>query len=439
MIDFPSQNPNVRIIKNILIKFTVLSFFVVLFSCGEDPMFVGRNLLPPSDNILIKADTSTSVIAYTATAKPIITTSNEQYLLGSLNDPVFGYSEASIITQIDPASPRTLPQNRVIDSLVIQLRIKDFFGDSLSPQTLKIYDIKEDIRTDTVYYSNADPVEFSDPEELASADYFPNDSIITMHINHPAYLQKFAAAIDTVFSKTQYFREVFKGFYIKTEKQYESGGAITYLNLSSTETTMVLYYDTVKVENDSSNYAFQMYLGYYSNAFNIFNSNYESYPPASGLNNPENQDTILFATSMAGLDIRIRLPDLEKWQDKVPVSIIKAELIIGVEDSAYQWKDHTLYPQRFFLYSLDSENNYQILYDYNLSSDIFGGYYDTTEKVYKINISYYLQSFIDKKIGKTELVLITSSNNSTANRVLIKSPLSKSKSRMQLKVIYTEI
>jgi len=430
--------PHKRIKKLLVYKFIFLSLVIAVSSCGEDPMFIGRNLLPPADNIILKADTSTSVIAYTASAKPIITTSNDQYLLGTLNDPVFGYYEASFISQIDAISARSLPETRVIDSLVIQLRIKGYLGDSTTVQTLQVYEVTEDIMVDSAYFSNTDPDMFISQTVLGSTEFLPGDSIISLYITDPEYLNKFVVTTDTIFSNNLYFREVFKGLYFKTIPLPEHGGAISYLNLSSQETNMILYYDTVKVVNDSANYSYQMYLGYYSNAFNIYHSDHTSYPPEDGLNNPETKDTVLFSTSMAGLDVRIRFPDLEKWRERAPVSIIKAELFIYVEDSVYQWKDSKQYPQRYFLYSLDALDNYQILYDYNLSSEVFGGYYDVNQNVYKINISYYLQSYLDGKLEKSELVLITTNNHSTANRVLLKSPLSTSNRRMKLKVIYQE-
>ena len=423
---------------NFLSLFIFISLAVIFSRCGEDPMFIGRNLLPPSDNINLKADTTTEIIAYTATAKPIITTSNDKYLLGSFNDPVFGYSEASFITQMDAISAINLPETRVIDSLVIQLEITGYYGDSLSTQTLQIYEVTEDIVTDSVYFSDTNPDELINSTLLGSTDFVISDSIVHLHITDPEYLNKFKLTTDTVFSNNLYFREVFKGLFFKTGQQFEHGGGVAYLNLSSQITNMILYYDTVKVVNDSANFAYQIYLGYYSNAFNIYNSNYTSYPPEAGLNNPDTQDSVLFSTSMAGLDIRLRFPDLEKWRERKPVSIVKAELFLYVEDSLYQWKDHNQYPQRYFLYTIDSLDNYQILYDYNLSAEVFNGYYDVTQNMYKFNISYYLQWYLDGKLDKSELALITTNNHAAANRVLLKSPLATGKRRMQLKVIYTE-
>jgi hypothetical protein len=323
--------------------------------------------------------------------------------------------------------------------VVISLKVKGYFGDSLDIQTLRVYEITKDILIDTSYFSNTDPDTLYSPVELGLVEFQPVDTLITLKITDIPYLEKFQLTVDTVFSKMNYVREIFKGLYFEVDEKTEYGGGLAYLDFTSQQSNMTLYYDSVKVVNDSTNLSYIMSFGTYSSAFNIFNSDYASYPPAAGLNNPMTTDTVLFATSMAGLDVRLFFPDLERWRALAPISIIKAELVIGVEDSLYQYNDYENYPERFILYSLNLENNYELLYDYRLDSEIFGGYYNKDENAYKINITYHLQSYLDGKIEKTELALITINNNSTANRVLLKSSLANGKGRMKLRVIYAEV
>lgn len=425
--------------KNLLsitIKTFFLSLLLTLSNCGDEPVFIGRNLLPPTDNMLIRTDSITEILAYTVNAKPIITSSNDYYLAGSLNDSIFGYSEASLVGRIEITSPRNIPAGRFIDSLIVEIRIKGYYGDSTSLLKLKVFELVENLKTDTSYFSNTDTEGLFDPVELGSTEFFPNDSLIRFHLTNPEFLHKFAEAEDSIFSLNNYFTDVFKGFYLETDKYTEAGGAFAYLDLKSNDTKITLYYDTDK--SDTANLSYLMRFSSQSTTFNVFRSSYDSYPPAIGLNNPLSNDTVLFSTSMAGLDVRIVFPDLEKWRDRSHISIVKAELIIGVEDELYNWKDYTKYPERLILYSLNDKNSYDILYDSRINPELFGGFYNKEKNEYKINISYFLQSYLDKKIEKTEFALVTQNNHSTANRVLLKSPLASGKGRMKLKVIYTE-
>ena len=433
------KHPNYRNYKILILsvlKIIIPSSFLIISGCGEEPVFIGRNLLPPTDNISIKTDSTSEIVAYTVNAKPILTNSNEHFLFGSLNDSIFGYSEAAIVSQIDAISPKSLPEGRIIDSLVIELKIKGFYGDSSTVQKIRAFELVEKLKADTSYFSNTVTDSMYNPVELGFAEFFPSDTIIRFKLTNPSFLDKFAHTKDTIFSKNNYFTDVFRGFYFEAEKYAAPGGALSYIDIKSQQSKITLYYDTDK--SDTVNNTYLMYFAYYSKIFNVFRSSYDSYPPSVNLNNPTHEDTVLFATSMAGLDIRIFFPDLEKWRDRAPVSIVKAELIIGVEDEVFEWNDYVKYPERFILYSINDKNNYELLYDHHINSEAFGGYYNKNENVYKINISYYLQAYLDKKIEKTELSLITLNNNSTANRVILKGPLATGKKRMKLRVIYID-
>lgn len=436
MIKISPPYRNYKTLITLSIKTILICLLLILSNCGDEPVFIGRNLLPPSDNISIKTDSTTEIVAYTVIAKPILTASNEHFLIGSLNDSIFGYSEAAIVSQIDAVSPKSLPNNRFIDSLIVELKVKGYYGDSTSIIKIKAYELIEKLRADTSYFSDTDTDDLYSPVELGFAEFLPNDTIVRFKLTDQEYIDKFVQAEDTIFSKNNYFTDVFKGFYLEAEKYDEPGGAFAYFDVKSQQSKITLYYKTDNT--DTVNNTFLMYFAYYSKVFNVFRSSYDSYPPSSGLNDPLYQDTVLFSTSMAGLDIRILFPNLEKWRDLAPVSIVKAELTIGIEDKLFEWDDYTKYPERFILYSVNDQNNYDILYDYRINSEMFGGYYNKDEKAYKINISYFLQSFLDKKIEKSEFALITLNNNFTANRVLLKSPFAEGAGRMKLRVIYTE-
>ena len=417
-------------------------FFGILFllpNCDNDPSFLGRDLLPPSDNVLLKVDTTTRIVAYTSTAIPIITSFNKYYLLGSQNDPIFGLYQASVFTQLRIAFADNLSGNRTVDSLILQLSIKDYFGDSLAVQTLRLFEVTEDIKIDSSYFSNTNIEGMYYPFEIGSAAFIPKDTLIRVNISNPGYISKFLLADDSVFMRNSAFMNVFKGLYFKVDEQPVFGGALSSLDLAAEGSKLTLYYAINKVPGDTVNQSFDMVFGTEINSVNLFNNDFSTYPSSAGLDNPDYQDTVLFLTSMAGLNVKFRFPELEEWRLHGRIAVIKAELLIGVEDSVFQYNNHKLFPGRLLLYSVDAAEKYRLLYDYHLQNDLYGGFYSNTEKAYKVNITYHFQSYIDKKIENSELILITSNNSFTPNRVLLKSPLAEGKGRMKLRIIYTEL
>lgn len=434
-------NP-IRRVRSFLIKISIFAGITgFIIGCGDEPTFLGRDLLPSIDDVDVMLDTNTVIQAYTALAKPIITVSNTIYLLGSINDPVFGYSEASIVTQAGIQSAINFRENRIVDSILVFLRVNDFYGDSLSTQSLKIFDMIEDIKSDSTYFSNTSIEGKYDPEEIGSASFNAKDTIIKVIIDNQNFINKFLTAEDSMFQSNANFRQVFKGFYFAVEPKTENGGSIAYLDLESLDSRMILYYDSIKVINDSTNLSNIILFGGVLNSFNIFNNRYENYPPSVSLNNPDAQDTVLFLTPMAGINVHLKFPELEKWRDKKDdhISIIKAELFIGVEDSVYQWNNNKLFPQNLFLFYINDQGNYNQVYDFRINENTFGGAYNIEEKGYKFNFGYHLQSYIDGKIENFEMVLISANSNASASRVLLKSPLAMGKNRMKIKIIYTEI
>lgn len=411
------------------------SIAVFMSSCGEEPNFVGRDLLPPGEDINLVVDSSSLIQAYTATAKPINTTSNSSYLLGSINSPVFGFSESKIVTQIGLASTLTFGTAPVLDSLFITLKVSGYYGDSLYTQRLNVHEITENIKTDSSYFSNSSVEGQYSPFIIGTTEFMAKDTLIKISVTDQNFIYKFLTAPDSTFLTSTKLKEVFKGLYFTCEPKPETGGAIMYIDLSSVNSKMTLYY----TEGVTLSKSYAMSFTGSVNAFNIFNNSYENSPPLANLNNPDSQDTVLFLTAMAGLNVHLKFPELSSWKEKGAISIIKAELTIGVDDLAFEWNSSKLYPQSLFLFYINEQGNYSYLYDYNINQNGFGGTYLSGEKAYKFNIAHHLQSYITGKIENFELVIIPTQSNATASRVILKSPLATGKNRLKLKVIYTQL
>jgi hypothetical protein len=408
---------------------------IILYSCGEEPNTLGRDLLPPIDDINLTIDSSTQIQAYTAEPKPIITAKSSSYVLGSLQNPVFGYYESSIVTQAELSTQLTLPIVRLIDSLTLQLRSSGYYGDSMDIQTLKVYEITSDLKTDSLYFSNTSIDGQYAATEIGSADFMAKDTLINVKITNDDFLYKFQSAGDSMFINNIKFQEVIKGLYLKVEPKTADGGSFTYINFQSDDSKMTLHY-TIE---DTAKRTYPMIFKNNVATFALFNKNIDGYPSNAHLNNPENQDTVLFLTSLAGLNVNLKFSDLEKWKEKGEISILKAELSIGVENSAFSWNNSKMYPPQLILFYLDETGSYRQISDYTINSSGFGGNYLANDNAYKFNIGHHLQSYIEGRISNFEFVIIPDKSSTTAGMVLLKSPLSQNSNRIKLKVIYTEL
>jgi len=412
------------------------SLFLLFNGCAKDPDNIGRDLLPASDDIVIRIDSSTSISSKSITGKRILSSLNELYVLGSLKDSIFGYGTASILTQFHPKVLMSADSLRSVDSLVLYLDPAGRYGDTLSPLTLRVYELNQKMILDTGYYSDMNPAEYYDPlNELGQATFKPGDSLIIVKLSDPGFISRFQALSDTVFKDYGDFMNEFYGLYLSVDKVSENGGYL-YFNMSSLDTRLTMYFNG----DTTTSKSYEMGFTSIAAKANIFSHDYVGFPVNGILDLPENADSLVYIEGLAGVSGRIRFPDLEEWKQKGLITINKAELILPIDTVIYPQLSTDNFPPRLLLFSLKDDESYDYLYDYLIdqNGNYFNGSIDTILNAYVFNIGLHLQSFIDKKIENSDLVLVSRRSNSTADRVILKGATSE-ESPMILKVIYTEL
>jgi hypothetical protein len=117
---------------------------------------------------------------------------------------------------------------------------------------------------------------------------------------------------------------------------------------------------------------------------------------------------------------KIKIPYLSTLKDSATIAIVKAELIIPVEN----YFDATMYktPAKLLLVSYNSSGTYDFLLDYFVGSSYFGGSYNESDKTYRFNISRYAQQLVDQTRTDFGLALFVSDNRVSANRLIVKGP-----------------
>jgi hypothetical protein len=418
-----------------LIALTTIFSFLVLISCEEDATFLGRDLLPPTDDIQVKYDEDTEISIDIVEGDSLLTSLSPFLLLGTYSDPVFGFSKADFMTSF-AVRDSNVSADRIVDSLLLNLGVQNFFGDSLVEQTVRVYELTESI-VDTINYSDVLPDGKYNPDEIASTEVSPEDSILRVKIMDPRILQKFEEVHDSIFEDPDEFRTFFHGLYVTTES-VEQGGAIYYIDLTSVYTDFNVYYRATDTSNAQR---IQMVVTQFSPRVNTYYHDFEGSRVENYLDVDVQEDTAMFVSSMGGVNTRISFPEIEAWLDKKPVAINKAELYIPVEDTLESGLSVTNYPTSLLVQSFDEEGQPIQLYDYLIDDDdrgYYGGEFDNIENAYVFNIGFHLQSYIEGDLDNMDLILKSNQNSTTASRVALKGPEAAIR-KMKLKITYTEL
>jgi hypothetical protein len=428
-------------------------FFVLIifWSCAaflsscKDPDELGLEVQPSSDQIsVLKSDTAT-VFTRTVKEDSLPSKSVAYQLLGSYVDPVFGKTDASFYTQalLDASFPY-VSDSLIPDSLVLSLAYSGSYGDITTPQTVHVYQLTENILSDTGYYTTKT---FSDSaNDLANNGNGllfipdPNDSVLIGSSNQPAQLriplslskawELLSAEHRSLFADNSAWTNFFKGLYIKTD-QVANGGAILYFDLYSAFSTLTVYF---KKSNDTSPLHYNFSL---SNAIRVNHQehNYTGSEAGHQLIDSTFNDSLSYIQSMAGLKTKVSFPYLKHFTDSGKIIVNKAELEITVQTG---YPDMFSPPSKLLLVGIDSLGSSFLPIDYYEGASYFGGTYDSAKRTYKFNIARHLQAILDERISDSGLYLLVSGAVVQANRAIIGSGKNASYP-VKLHLFYTKL
>ncbi len=332
------------------LAFTGLVFFSLLsWQCTKiDTTTLGSGLIPAVDNVTT-FDTLLNIIPNNIDSVPFGKECaniypNDDHVLGYIgNDPYFGTSKATIFTELKPPIfPFYLPgktTDRTLDSIVLVLSYKQTYGDALLQQSVEVREINvtgpkgfiPDSSTCTVY-----PVK---PLVLGSLLYTParlTDSVKGFRSNtknvlriklSAAFGQKFLSpdsSVTSAFYSDSLFRDFFKGFAILPGA---TGNALSYFNLSDTNTRLALYYKVKNaagtIDTTVTNFRFNIAANSTNNiertrgASEIFNASNTRSNPAG--------DNFIYIQTSPGSSAQLTIPSLTGLSNRI---VHRAELII---------------------------------------------------------------------------------------------------------------
>jgi hypothetical protein len=439
-------------LNNFLRNITVLFFAGFLFTActriGSTEL--GLGLLPAGDSFNTK-DTLLDVETMTVDRPDTLRVyGSDDHVVGTTtNDPIFGTTTASMYFQLKPTyfpySTRGSRDSVVVDSAVLILSYRGFYGDSTRPVTLNLKRISAatPLTADSIIASNY-PEKYNFQTDATMANPYTldfariHDSVnnrfenAVHQIRIPltrAFADMFLKTFDTntAYKTDTTLRQYFPGFALTTDAA-SNNNVLVRINLLDTNTKLGLYYSTNSVTStvagmrDTVVDYFRFAL-YDNGDANFIKRNRTATEAARHLG--VNNDSLVYVQTSPGTMVKIKIPGLKTFANKI---IHRAELIAEQvpTDNPNALESQWTAPSYLFLGAYDSAANVirNVPNDYQGTVNSgqfvrFGGKvlyksiqgYDNVA-TYNFEISRYMQGVISRKDSIFDLRMIAPVNDS---------------------------
>ncbi len=321
----------------------IVSLFFV--SC-DTPKEIGADLF--SVEVGLNFTDTLQVESSTVLIDSIQTGGNNTFLVGSYQHPDLGTFRSSIFAQISNADSLTSNATSVMDSVRMSLVYTGYQGDTLQPQTISVYRLKDSLSLSTSYFTNS-TLAF-DPSPLATHTFKPRvvkaRSVNGDSLKLDTLSFRMSAALGNELIKYYTdksmagggtkFRASFPGLYITST----SASKAALLAFSPAFSRMTLYWHN---PGDANRYSISYYFSLSTrisaevqarfNQFQITKSGALASLVKPGDMVPSSKtNNTTYVQSGSGIVTRLRLPTLLNLKGKNNVAINKAELILTGND-----------------------------------------------------------------------------------------------------------
>lgn len=415
---------------------------IVAVACTKiENTTLGGDLIPSVDNI----NTFDTVLEVIATNEiPNDSTRlfvNDAHIAGAIdNDPQFGSSRASIFFEMKPSSYPYLVSTDSIthfDSAVLVLDYLGYYGDSVSPVTLRLYEANKKVNADTTllpnYTMNPDlaantgrfwgqktmrPIDFRDTVSIKRGDSTYKKVVRQLRIPldqaRALALFKQDTSATGAFKSDSLFKEYFNGFALQCEGP---ANALLYFQMTGSNSAIEFYYRAKilasgKIDTTSTKLPFSGFCGHAVK----FERNRSGAEIQNHLvADPNKGATQLYIQNAPGTVVKIKIPGLKTLTNRI---VHRAELRVTemTPNNTDAYFSQLKAPPLLYLDVADTGNVYKgIPYDMapltnyfcfpssGIEYFYFGGP-TKTEVVngellarYSMNMTRYIQSVITRK------------------------------------------
>lgn len=435
-------------------KLSLLSllFVAILFlvSCNDELSSIGLNLRDPNELLGTSFMDSTTLVAYSVLDSALITKNLGNNVLGFVNDSIFGSTKGSYYAQyLLSGNSVNFGTKPVLDSVILSIRVGGFFGDTLSPLPVRVYELDGKLYSDSAYTSTS-----TVPHKGQNLTYDPNFTVLPtpgsrVYIDTNSYDAHIRIRLTDEFGyhflnnsdqmkDAVTFAEYFKGLYVTVENPNGTGSLI-YINLTSTLSNISLYYKNngklsrYPLVTNNSAVRFNNYEHNYNNASSHFFTEVIK-GIASGT---QIGAEALYAQPTCGVKTKIQFPHIKEAFKNKNIVINRAELVITNISAD---PDYFFMPALLSLQCMSRTNGLSFLPDdaYNTSSEYFGANYVPSSKQYRIRITQYIQQLILRDEFEDYIYLLVSGSGVRGNRLILGGTNPSDQNvRLRLEISYT--
>lgn len=412
--------------------------FLSFTSCTNSDE-IGLNLTPPGDKFKYHVDSATVITASTLRQDSITTEKRTSSLLGCMNDPIFGRSTANLLTQLRLSSNEVdFGINPQIDSAMLLLKYQGYYGDTTQLQSMRIYELTQDLYFDTTYYSNLRMTGFYNPAVTAGDfSYYPKPGQDSLMIRLSDELGNKLINTDTAnLSNITSWLAFFKGLYFESQP-VDQGGSIVYFDFTGGKSRLLLYY-----HNDADDsLKYELVINSSSSWVNLFSHNYSGTPIVNQINDSIGNYPEVYLQSMGGLRSHLKLQLSDSIMSKINngITINKAELIITIPD------DPTVSsfgrPASLRVFNATAAGKNEFIEDLALGEAYYGGSFISKTSTYRFNIGRHLQNILHpdstQRIANNGMFLVITDERTSGNRLILKNGIVNG--GMKLLITYTPV
>ncbi len=447
--------------------YTLLVFALLglLFNaCEPGNNTLGIDLFPSDDNIVVFTDTITEFETMLVRSRPRITSnrrttaleSSRVFLLGSQVDTITGFSKAEIVTEFSLSQSGNFGEDPYINSLSLSLYVSDIIGDADKGMRIKVHEFLDSISMDSSYYSNYDVAGKYNPDPLINKVIFPKsgDTLI-FNIDNQDLLSRIIDATnpaDSIFNYNYIFQRYFNGLYITTEP-VEEGGTFAKIHLANALTGLSFKYyhdsvsvaarDTVPISTYRINFDHR-----FAQKINIFHHDFTGTALEYFIDNEDAQPPIAYAQGMAGVNVKIRIPNLNERLGSGQIAINSARLVFDIVPDSLSGIATGDYPQQLMMERQLADGTPEPLYDQGIIADAFqfgrltqsnkNSAFLEPDYYYSFSVGRHFQSVLSGEIENNDLFIFV--NNPVTTNKIIKfwSNYSNQQGGLRLELIYSK-
>ena len=475
-----------------MLKKTLSIFLLALLitSCKKNDSPVGISILPQGDIIGAAYAEFYPDVSYThyrsADSVLLTTRLSNSSLLGSVNDPIFGRTDASIYCSFETQyAPGSLTGNLILDhpeldSAVLILGYNYvpgtssvFIGDTSDQLSLDIFPLKDNLSPDTNYYSTGNnyyytgtsnhtrgPIPYDATKNLV---YGGQSKVFNPQLLHFAPIKKDTAAwnppqlrvrlrddfgegLFACINNNNLFQQYLKGMFITTKHSIlpqPSYGSIFFLYMDG-NTSITFYYHVRGAVNQQPPLPFYCN-GATCNRFSYFKHDYSiaSSDLQSQLTSPDtipsnNHNQNVYLQGAGGVGVILKFPGFQQWanNNEYNFTINKAELALRTDRSNTDFYDLTRYPLPGRVYLEGDTLGGPAGLIENLYT--FGGYYDLYNNEYQIEIPHTIGQIVNHRTFNTKYYLTVYNGALFPERLVLGGTANK-QYPIKLRVWYTKL